>query len=119
MRGDIIANRRATTAFIHVDPEEISFIPRVKDRQPAGGFAWRKLAARPPQTVTFVEPPSNPVPTITLDGVERRVEMMIVAEWDAAIARYDVFTHAGRDWEVVEIFYSNGYETRALVSGRG
>lgn len=116
---DLIAQRRMTTAFIQVKPEVISFVPRVKDRQPAGGFVWRELDPRPPQTVTFVEPPSNPVPLLTLDGVERRIELMIVGEYDLEIARYDVFTHQGREWEVVEIFYSNGYETRALVSGRG
>jgi hypothetical protein len=30
-----------------------------------------------------------------------------------------VFSHQGKEWEVVDLFFDNGYERRALVSARG
>lgn len=116
---NLAAQRKVTQAFIAVRPESIVFTPRHKEKKPAGGFVWVEDAARAPQTVTFIEPGSAPLPTVTLDGIVRVVEMQVVAAWDAAIERFDVFTHQGKDWEVVDLFYDNGYETRALVSGRG
>ena len=111
--------RRHTLAFINVNPVSITFTPRAKNKMPAGGFAWSEGAPREPQTVTVIETPANPLPTVTLDGVVRTVEMEIVAPWGALIARHDVFVLQGKDYEVVDLFYDNGYETRAWVSGRG
>lgn len=116
---DLATQRRLTDAFIAVRPESIVFTPRNQMRRPAGGFAWTEGEPRPPQVVTFIESGSAPQPTVTLDGVERTVDFQLVASWDANIVRNDVFTHQGREWEVVELFYDNGYEVRALVSGRG
>lgn len=116
---DLATNRRLTKAFIDHYPVTLTLIPRAKVKKPAGGWAWEEQAPRAPQVMTLVEPGSIERPTLTTDGVERRVEFELVAEWDAQVARGDIFTHEGRDWEVSEIAYDNGWEIRALVVGRG
>jgi hypothetical protein len=119
---ELAQQRRVTSAFISQKPDTITFIPRTKSKKPAGGWVWVDGTPKNPQIVSFIEVSAsggNPVPIVTLDGLERRAEMEIVAEWDADVDRYDVFTHQGKDWEVIDLFYDNGYETRAWVSGRG
>lgn len=110
--------RRATDIFISVFPHVIVFTPRAKERKPAGGFVWVDQPPRDPQTFTIVEPGASPVPTVTLDGIERRIDMEIVGSWNAVVAQHDTFELLGRSWEVVDLFLDNGYETRAWVSGR-
>ena len=117
---DLATNRRLTKAFIDFNPVSITFVPREKVKKPAGGFAWQERDPRAPQVVTITEPSNGlPHPTRTTDGVEREVEFILIAEHDALVARYDVFTYQGKDWEVVDLFIDNGYEIRALVSARG
>jgi hypothetical protein len=114
--------RRLTSAFIAALPTVITLTPRSKVKQPAGGWTLLEGTPRAPQTMTLVEQTGldgQPLPRTTLDGVERVVSFEIVAEWDAAIARWDVFTHQGKDWEVIDLYFDNGYEKRALVSARG
>ena len=119
MSLDLATNRRLTKAFIDFNPVAIVLIPRARVKQPAGGFAWVELEPRPPQVVTITEPPGEPRPQVTADGIDREVAFILIAEHNAEIARFDVFTHKGRDWEVVDLYIDNGYETRALVSARG
>ena len=116
---DLEVQRYLTKAFIEQYPEMISFIPRRKERKPAGGYVFVEEAPRAPQKVTFIEPGNDPTPMVTLDGVDREVVFEVLGAHDAHMARHDVFTHKNREWEIVEMFYDNGYETRALVSGRG
>lgn len=116
---DLATQRRVTQQFINVRPENLVLTPRTKTQQPSGGFTWVDGIPRAAQTFTFIEPGSMPLPDVTLDGVERRVEFELLGRWDAAIAVHDTFTHQGKTWEVVALFYHNGYETRALVAGRG
>lgn len=114
--------RMLTSAFIAALPTVITLTPRVRTKLPAGGFDLVEQTPRAPQTMTIIEQAGidgQPVPRKTLDGVERVVSFEIVAEWDAAIERRDVFTHQGKDWEVVDLFFDNGYERRAQVSARG
>lgn len=56
---------------------------------------------------------------MTVDGVERAVDFVMLGEWDADIALGDVFTHDGLEWDVVQLVHFNGYERRATVSRRG
>lgn len=114
--------RALTKRFIDARPESIVFTPRSRTRLPAGGFKWTDGVPRAAEVVTFIELSAQsgfPRPVATLDGVERIVELEIVAQWGSPISRYDVFNHQGKEWEVVDLFYDNGYEVRALVSGRG
>lgn len=119
---DLLTNRKMTTAFINIFPVSIVLTPRHKVQQPAGGSVWVTDAPRAPQIVTFIQESASggtPRPMVTLDGVERVGEMEMLASWDAGIDRFDIFSHQGKDWEVIDKFYGNGYETRAWVSGRG
>lgn len=119
---DLTTNRRLTKAFIDHAPVTITLIPRAKVKKPAGGFAWEEQAPREPQVVTITEQSTvggQPRPTVTTDGLEREVEFILIAEHTAQIARSDVFTHQGKEWEVVDLYIDNGYEIRALVSARG
>lgn len=61
----------------------------------------------------------EPRPVRTVDGVERVVEFELLGEHDALLATHDVFTHQDKEWEIIGVFYENGYERRALVSARG
>ena len=116
---DLATQRRVTKAFIDQLPTQLVLTPRTKTRQPAGGWILVDEAPREAQTFTVIEPPGSPIPTVTLDGIERRVEMELLGEYTAQMAVHDVFNHQGRDWEVVQMFYDNGYESRAWVSARG
>lgn len=119
---DLVTNRRLTKAFIDHAPVTLTLTPRVKLKQPAGGWRWSNQAPRAPQVMSILEQGTvggQPRPTVTLDGVERVVEFQLLAEYGAAIARGDIFVHQGKDWEVVDLFHDNGYEIRALVSARG
>lgn len=120
--ASLAINRKLTSAFIAQLPTVVTLIPRTVTKLPAGGTKLVDGTPRAPQTMTIIEQSSlsgQPTPTRTLDGVDRKVEFEIVAEWDAAIARYDTFTHQGKEWEVIDLFFDNGYEKRALVSARG
>lgn len=119
---DLLLQRHLTAAFINMKPDTIEFIPRLREKKPAGGYVLVEQPPRNPQVVSFIETSAQggwPRPTVTLDGVERVAEMQIVAAWDAEIEIHDVFAHQGKWWEVIGVFYDNGYEKRVLVSGRG
>lgn len=118
----IRTNRRLTKRFIDQSPVTLFLIPRVKEKKPAGGYVWVEQAPRPPQVMTIIEQTGlsgQPRPQVTIDGVDRELEFELLAEWDASIQQGDTFTHQGRDWEVVGLYYDNGYERRAMVSARG
>jgi len=110
--------RRLTHAFIAENPVALTLTPRSRVKQPAGGWAWEDAEPRTPQTMTLIEPTSWPRPTVTADGVERSVDFTLLGDWDSVVAVDDWFLHGGATWEVVEVAYFNGWETRALVSRR-
>jgi len=119
---DLTTNRRLTRAFIAVRPVQLVLTPYARQRTSSGGFDLVKQPNRVPQTMTIIESSGVgglPRPTATLDGAERRVEFQLLGYHDAIIAVRDRFTHQDKEWEVVEVFYDNEYERRALVSARG
>lgn len=120
--SELTIQRQLTKAFIDRIPVSLVLTPRTRTKQPAGGFVWTDGTARVEQVMTLVEQTGlsgQPQPRVTADGVERVVEFELVAEWNALIARNDVFTYQGKEWEVVDLYFDNGYERRALVSARG
>jgi hypothetical protein len=120
--SEVATQRRLTTAFINRLPTTVILTPRARQKSPTGGVKWVEGEARDAQTMTLIElgtAAGNPEPVKTVDGIERTVQFELLGEWDAELARYDTFTHQGKDWEVIDLFYDNGYERRALVSARG
>lgn len=119
---DLELNRQLTKQFIDALPTTITLTPRERVQTPAGGWIWQLGTPREPLVVSLLEQGTVsglPEPIRTEDGVERRVEFQLLAEWGAPVARGDVFIHSGKEWEVVDLFFDNGYEVRALVSARG
>ena len=116
---DLETNRVLTKTFIDALPVTLSLRPRARTRTASGAFEWYESPTRLPQIFTLIEPSGDPLPTITQDGVVRTIEFELLGEWDAKLARFDVFTHQGREWEIIELFFDNGYERRAMVSARG
>jgi len=116
---NLTLNRRITKKFIDELPVSLALVPRTRTKTPAGGFTWTEAAPRPLQTMTLIEPSVSPRPITTADGVERTIEFELLGQHDALLERYDVFTHDGKDWEIVMMFHDNGYEKRAMVSRRG
>jgi hypothetical protein len=115
-------HRRLTKAFIDANPVTIVLTPRTKDKKPAGGWVWVDGTPRDPQVMTLIEQTGlsgQPKPVVTVDGVERVVEFILLGEWDSLMGRNDVFVYQSKDWEVVDLYFDNGYEQRALVSARG
>ena len=87
----LAVQRKVTHGFIMTQPVTVTLRKRVKVQQPAGGFAWEEDYERDPQVMRVVEPASQPQPVVTADGVDRVIEFMLLAEWDAEIERGDVF----------------------------
>lgn len=119
MSTENIMQRRMTTAFINTRPVTITLTPRTKQAQDTGGYKWVDGAARQPQTMRLVEPPSAPVAISTNDGEQRQVEFLLIAEPDAAIEENDTFSLNGHEWQILDLYPDNGYEVRAKVVRRG
>jgi|SRR5687768_2529468 len=107
--------RVQTRAFIDANPTTVTLSPRIRTTLGNGGFKWTTGTPRPPQVVRLV-PQTQALLVRTADGVERRVEYILLASWDAQIAKWDVFTHDGDKYEVSELNPSNGYEISAIVT---
>lgn len=119
---DLALNRKLTKQFIDVLPVTLTLTPNARTRSATGGFTFAAGTPRAPQVFTLIEQGTvsgMPRPEITLDGIVRVVEFELLGEYDSELARYDTFTHQGKEFEVVDLFYDNGYERRALVSARG
>ena len=115
----LTAQRRLTTWFINQVPTTVSLQRYDKVKKPAGGWVREPAGVRDPQVVSLVEPTGLPTPSVTIDGVERKVDFIMVCEWDAEFEVGETFTHQGRSWAIVEEYYDNQYERRALVVARG
>lgn len=118
---DLPTQRKITSAFIDFLPVTVVLTPRERTKQPGGGVRLVEQAPRAPQTMTLVEPTitQGTRPAVTLDGIERTVDFVLLGEWDATIGLYDVFDYGGSRWEVVDLIYFNGWERRALVAKHG
>lgn len=111
--------RELTHAFIMADPLEITLTPRTRTRTDAGGWVWADDAPRAAQSVKVVTLGDDAHPIVTLDGVERRSEFMLLCEYDAEVAVGDTFTARGSEWQVIGIMPALPYEVRVLVATHG
>lgn len=112
--AELRAQRALTSAFILANPSLITLYPRTRVRQANGGYRQARDAARSSQIMRVIEqaPPS----VITLeDGTQRSLDYVLLAEWNATIAKGDVFDFAGDTCLVIDVYHNNGYEIRADV----
>lgn len=116
---ELDVQKRLTTAFINTAPVTVTLQPRTKGRTSSGGFVWQKGVPRQPQVMRLIEVNSTvgvaPEPTLTADGQQREMKMILLGEWDAVIGQNDTFEAVGYHWEVVELAHFNGWERRAQV----
>ena len=116
---ELAIQKELTKAFIKTQPVDITLVPRTKEKMPAGGYRWVEEAPRLAQTMRLIEPPNPMDPIQAADGIERAVEFILLARFDAALGVYDVFDHVGSRWEVGQLFFDNGWERRAKVIRHG
>ena len=112
--------RANTSAFIAANAKSIVLTPRSKVKS-GSGTQYVNGTPRVAQTFRLIDQSSTISPTpghvLTPDGTEVRIEGMLLGVHDAEIALHDIWTDAdGGQWEVVKLFPSNGYETRAGVA---
>jgi hypothetical protein len=112
---EIDIQRRLTVAFIDSRPVMIDLVPRVRAKQPTGGFAFQELAPRGPQKMRLIEPSGLPILLSGSDGVQRELEMILLGRWDCDLEKYDVFNYSGQSYEVAQLYFFNGWEQRAEV----
>lgn len=116
---ELQVNRSNTSAFIAANPSSVTLVPRT--RQTTGeGTVWIDGTPRPVQTVRIIDQSSGggPTPgtTTSADGQQRRVDWMMVGEWNAEFGQNDRWTgDDGATWEVTDLLPFNGYERRAMV----
>ncbi len=114
---ELTMQRHLTTAFIAANPTQVTLIPRQRYRTPAGAWKYQKLDPRPAQTMRIIEQGPPEVLT-TPDGVQRTLDYVLLAEWDAEVEPNDVFEFDGDTLEVIEVYHDNQYETRAALMRR-
>lgn len=110
---------RNTEAFIAARYTDLVLTPRSQVRS-GSGTSWQDGPPKPAQRVRIIDQSSarSPEPGLVrgADGVQRRVEYMLLGMPEADFALYDTWTDAaGVVWELAELFPFNGYERRAKV----
>lgn len=110
--AELLMNRKLTLDFIASRPTLVTLVPRDRYRTGTGAWKWQLKPARSPQVMRVIEQGPPEVLTTT-DGVVRRVDYVLLAAWDASLAKGDLFTYDGDTVEVIEVYHHNGYEIRA------
>lgn len=111
------AQRRVTAAFIAADPVVLGMRRTTKIPDGAGGFVQLSLDEAPlievigrmiPQSDKVLEVQSN-------DGRWARIEYVLMCMPEADIARYDIFSYKGREWQILQLHLAPEYELKADV----
>lgn len=119
MGDEITLQRNLTKAFIDTMPRDLVLTPRTWEPTGLGGHTWVEGAPRPPQVMRLIEynttgGPSEPIETP--DGQLRVANYELLAEWDAEIGLWDIFTFDNDRFEVIELYYNNEWSRRAKVA---
>lgn len=114
--------RRLTRAFIRTSPNYVQLVPYERLDDDQGGWRYIRGEIRPTQVFRFIESGqsgSNAARNASgTDGIMREIEFELLGDYCAEIELWDRFTRDGVEYEVVEIWPSNGWETRASVVRR-
>lgn len=123
------ANRKLTSLLVQEDPTVIELLPRVKLRQPGGGFKSTDGPPREPQTFKVIFQKSTTIGSSIEDttGVSsaggnqiHEYDFLLLGEWDADIAIGDQWTDEyGQNWVIGGFQPNNGYEVRAGAKSYG
>lgn len=111
-----------TFEFIEADPTIITLIPRVRTNT-ATGAVFTDQPPRDPQRFKLISQSGlvsgSARPLVTIDGVERVVDFILLGMPDVQIARYDYWVLNGQTYDVLEVQPTPEYEVKALVERRG
>lgn len=114
--------RKITHAFIRAEPVDIGLSRRTESRTALGGILKNFARQLPTQTFKIImqSPAGASIEQRTDDGTERRVDYVLLGEWDADVQIGDYWDDAsGERNEVTSMIPYNGYEVRANVEGYG
>lgn len=113
------ANRRLTRAYVRVNPVNIRMTSYERQQDDQGSWRYLRGEDRFTQSFRLIEsgqPGSNAARSVTgSDGISRIVEFELLGEHCADVRLYDRFKINGDEFEVIEVWPDNGYETRASV----
>jgi hypothetical protein len=114
--GYLIAQRAMTAAFIADDPTPAQLIPRTRVMTASGGFTEVTGTPRVLQTFKLSLLAYDERPTVTLAGVERRIDYHLIGPWDMIIEVGDWWGDPEGTWyEVVGFSEGWNYEIKAFV----
>lgn len=118
---EMAVQRRLTKAFIDTKPEVVIFTPLLKQKTSGGGVRTILGSPRDPLVVRVNEPGDSGqrYPVRTSEGLQRAIDYLIIAEWDAIIEVDDVFVYHDKEFVIAEVLHDNGYETRAMAVRHG
>jgi hypothetical protein len=122
LTAELTLNRINTALFIAQSPRRIVLTPRVRVRTAAGGSTTEDQAERPEQVFRLIQqsPSGASIEQRTVDGeTERRIDWVLLGDWDAQVDVGDHWEEAGIWYEVMSLIPYNGYEVRANVEATG
>jgi hypothetical protein len=118
---ELTAQIANTFEFIEADPIVVTLIPRVRENT-ATGARFTDQPPRDPQRFKLISQSGlvsgSGRPTVTIDGVDRVIEFVLMGMPDVVVARYDYWVQSGQRFEVLEIQPTPEYEVKALVERR-
>jgi hypothetical protein len=111
--------RNLTRAFIAADEDAVVLERRTRTANGSGGYVLSAPAALPSQPMRLIPLQSGAAERHTLDGKLVEPGYALLADWDADMARWDLFTVNGRRYEVVFINENRSYELKGEVVYHG
>lgn len=113
--NDLEVQRMLTRAFIDTMPVALTLVPHERVKTQSGGYREETRPARPVQVMRLIEPTMPSDPLRAADGVQREVSFILLGTHDAEMEVGDRFSFDGDEWELISVFFDNGWERRAAV----
>lgn len=113
--AETAAQRRITRAFIAADEDMVVLRRSVRTPDGAGGYEVNPPSPLPSQPMRLIPLQSGATQRYTLDGVLVEPAYALLGDWFADMERGDLFTMAGRQYQVVFINENRSYEVKGEV----
>jgi hypothetical protein len=117
--SELDRQRDLTWRYIQTDPTLITLTPQTRVKQGNGSVKLVDGTPRVPQTFKLIPQIDGQKPTVNVNGVERIADLMLMARWDAQIARDDYWIADGKRYTVIELASGHGYEIKAMIESHG
>lgn len=112
----LTAQRRMTKALIDDDPTAVVLVPSVESTAPSGNPTYVDGTPRAVQRFKLSLLAFDQRPTVTVNGVERRVDYHLIGEYNAVVEVGDHWTDAALTrYEVIGFTEGWDYEIKAQV----